>query len=126
VYFNQGSLEATLAGIRQEVIERTPELRGEVIFVDDGSGDNSLTELLELQRAHPGLVRVIKLTRNFGQVSALYAGFSHARGRCVVFLSADGQDPPTSSATCCGSTSRGDTKSWPARGKAATNRCTRY
>ncbi len=93
VYFNEGSLATTLADLKTEVFERNPGLTGEVIFVDDGSGDNSLAELLELQRANPHLVRVIKLTRNFGQVNALFAGFERARGRCAIMLSADGQDP---------------------------------
>jgi glycosyltransferase involved in cell wall biosynthesis len=94
VYFNEGSLASTLQDLRSQVIERNPGRRGEVVFVDDGSGDGSLAELLRLQRDYPALVRVIKLTRNFGQVNALLAGFAQARGRCVVFLSADGQDPP--------------------------------
>jgi dolichol-phosphate mannosyltransferase len=94
VYYNEGSLAPTLDGIRREVIDQVPGRRAEVIFVDDGSGDRSLDELLRLQRDAPGLVRVVKFTRNFGQVSALYAGFGQARGRCVVFLSADEQDPP--------------------------------
>lgn len=93
VYYNEGSLAPTLNDIRTQVIERNPDRRGEIIFVDDGSGDGSLAELLGLQQNYPELVRVIKLTRNFGQVSALLAGFAEARGRCVVFLSADGQDP---------------------------------
>ena len=94
VYFTEGSVGPSFQALLDEVIERTPERRAEVIFVDDGSGDNSLEELLALRRAHPSLVRVIKLTRNFGQVGALYAGFTYARGRCVVMVSADGQDPP--------------------------------
>ena len=62
-------------------------------FVDDGSGDGSLGELLRLRQENPALVRVVQLTRNFGQVAAMYAGFSVARGGCVLPISADGQDP---------------------------------
>jgi dolichol-phosphate mannosyltransferase len=62
--------------------------------VDDGSGDGSFTELQALQTENPSLVRIVKLTRNFGQVSALLAGYSVAKGQCVVSISADGQDPP--------------------------------
>jgi glycosyltransferase involved in cell wall biosynthesis len=93
VYYNEGSLAPTLQDIQSQVIARNPGRSCEVIFVDDGSGDGSLAELLGLQQSYPELVRVVKLTRNFGQVSALLAGFAQARGRCVVFLSADGQDP---------------------------------
>jgi dolichol-phosphate mannosyltransferase len=93
VYFNQENLETTLGSLKADVVDRHPGLRFEVIFVDDGSGDSSLDVLLGLQRKHPALVRVIKLTRNFGQVSAIWCGYSHARGKHVAAMSADGQDP---------------------------------
>jgi dolichol-phosphate mannosyltransferase len=93
VYFNQENLPGTVASLKADVIDANPQLRFELVFVDDGSGDKSLDVLLELQRQHPGLLRVIKLTRNFGQVSAQWCGFSHARGGLVVTMSADGQDP---------------------------------
>jgi dolichol-phosphate mannosyltransferase len=54
-----------------------------------------MDELLQIQKENPGFVRIIDLTRNFGQVSALMAGFAHVRGRCVIAMSADGQDPPS-------------------------------
>jgi dolichol-phosphate mannosyltransferase len=94
VYFNEGCLEKTMQSVKKEVIDNNPELTCEVIFIDDGSRDRSFDELMLIRREHPELVRVIKLTRNFGQASALLAGFNHARGKCVVAMSADGQDPP--------------------------------
>jgi dolichol-phosphate mannosyltransferase len=95
VYYNEGALTRTMDAIRKEVIDANPDRTWEVIFVDDGSGDGSYRELLGLQAQAPaGCVRVIKLTRNFGQVSAILAGMAHVRGRCAVIMSADGQDPP--------------------------------
>lgn len=94
VYYNEGSLEQTMQSLQQQVMAAHPDRTGEVIFVDDGSGDGSLAELLRVKDHYPNKVKVIKLTRNFGQVNALLAGFSHARGNCVIALSADGQDPP--------------------------------
>jgi len=94
VYFNEGSLRTTLEALKSAVFARHADKAFEVIFVDDGSGDNSYAELVALQRENAGLVTVVKLTRNFGQVSAIVAGMSHARGECTVTLSADGQDPP--------------------------------
>jgi glycosyltransferase involved in cell wall biosynthesis len=94
VYYNEGSLRGLLASIYSEVVLANPELTGEVIFIDDGSGDGSFAEMQALRAGHPSLVHVIKLTRNFGQVNALLAGYSIARGSCVVSISADGQDPP--------------------------------
>jgi glycosyltransferase involved in cell wall biosynthesis len=94
VYYNEGSLRGLLAAIWTDVVLAHPELNGEVIFIDDGSGDGSFAEMQALQAENPSLVRIIKLTRNFGQVNALLAGYSMARGKCVVSISADGQDPP--------------------------------
>lgn len=93
VYYNEGMLANTLERIREDVIVAHPSRRFEVVFVDDGSGDGSLRELLELRERHPGLVTVVKLSRNFGQVPAIRCGYEHATGACVVAMSADGQDP---------------------------------
>ncbi len=93
VYYNEGELRTTYEALEREVFTKNPELRGEVVFVDDGSGDGSLAELQELHAEHPETVKVLKLTRNFGQPAARLAGLSYARGRCVVSMSADGQDP---------------------------------
>jgi dolichol-phosphate mannosyltransferase len=95
VYFNEGSLRQTMQMIGEEVLTRNPERRGEVIFVDDGSGDGSLEVLIDLHQRRPEVVRVIKLARNFGQLNAIMAGFAQARGKCVVVMAADGQDPPS-------------------------------
>ncbi len=93
VYFNEGALTQTLAQLKELVVAKNPELTAEIIFVDDGSGDGSFEELKGLHEENPSLVKIVKLTRNFGQVSALTAGFAQAKGRCVVVMSADGQDP---------------------------------
>lgn len=65
----------------------------EAIFIDDGSGDGSLGLLREIA-ARDSRVRVIELARNFGQHSALLAGFRDCRGDIVVTLDADLQNPP--------------------------------
>ena len=93
VYYNEGSLRPTMDALRSEVFEANSGRSCEVIFVDDGSGDDSLRELLELQREDPERVKVIALTRNFGQPYARLAGLERSRGRCVISISADGQDP---------------------------------
>lgn len=68
--------------------------RGEMIFVDDGSPDDSGEVLRRLRQADPEGVTVIQLMRNFGQHNALMCGFRHARGRLVVTLDDDLQHPP--------------------------------
>lgn len=94
VYCNSGSLAATHGQLREKVVERNPQWRGEILFVDDGSTDDSLEQLVAIQGKDPGLVRVIKLTRNFGQLAAILAGYGCARGKCIIAISADLQDPP--------------------------------
>ena len=94
VYYNEGCLWPTFEALRETVLERADGLRGELIFIDDGSGDGSYGELTAIQKKHPALVHVIKLTRNFGQTNAITAGFHYTRSKCVITLSADGQDPP--------------------------------
>lgn len=65
----------------------------EVIFVDDGSGDDSLARLRQASAADPR-VTVLELSRNAGQHAAVVAGFAASRGAVVVTLDADLQNPP--------------------------------
>ena len=65
----------------------------EVIYVDDGSRDNTLN----IARSLPATaidVQVVSLSRNFGKEAALLAGLDHARLGAVVFIDGDGQHPP--------------------------------
>ncbi len=93
VYFNEGSLHKTFDLLQNVVMKNNPNRTFEIIFIDDGSGDDSLAELMELKEAHD-VVRVIKLSRNFGQGAAILAGYTHARGDTVVTIAADLQEPP--------------------------------
>jgi glycosyltransferase involved in cell wall biosynthesis len=66
----------------------------EVVMVDDGSWDGSLSVLTEYALKDPGHVRVISFRRNFGQTAALAAGIDHARGEIIVLLDSDMQNDP--------------------------------
>ncbi len=66
----------------------------EVIFVNDGSRDRSGAMLREQFQKRPDVTRVIYFAGNFGQHMAIMAGFEHVRGRRVVTLDADLQNPP--------------------------------
>ncbi len=74
----------------------TPEIEQalELIFVNDGSPDDSLCTLLALREQFP-FVRVIDLSRNFGQHSAIACGMRKAQGRIVLRMNVDMQDPPS-------------------------------
>ena len=65
----------------------------EIIFVDDGSVDNSFQELSNIH-AHDELVKVIQFRRNFGQSAAFAAGFDAAQGELILTIDADGQNDP--------------------------------
>ena len=75
------------------VLGEAPSLDVEFVCVDDGSRDGTLAVLRELQRGDPRL-RVVALSRNFGQLAATTAGMAEARGDAVVTIDADLQDPP--------------------------------
>jgi dolichol-phosphate mannosyltransferase len=68
--------------------------RFEIIYIDDGSDDGTLTALREAAAADAS-VRYLSLTRNFGHEAALRAGLSYARGRAVIVMDADLEHPPT-------------------------------
>lgn len=74
-------------------LDATPGFDFEIIYVDDGSQDSTLNILRELQQADQR-VKVISLSRNFGQFAALTAGMQHATGDVVALIDADLQDPP--------------------------------
>ncbi len=65
----------------------------EVVYVNDGSRDNSLA-VLEGLRADDPACAIVNLSRNFGKEIAMTAGLDHARGAAVVMIDADLQDPP--------------------------------
>jgi glycosyltransferase involved in cell wall biosynthesis len=79
-----------------EVARRLREQRGlacEIVYVDDGSADDTLGVARTLPAA--GLdVQVVSLSRNFGKEAAILAGLDHARLGAVVFMDGDGQHPP--------------------------------
>lgn len=65
----------------------------EIIFIDDGSKDNSFAEMTVLRKSDSS-VKIIKFRRNFGQTAAFDAGFKHAKGKVIVTLDGDLQNDP--------------------------------
>ena len=88
--------EATLAALFARLYPALDAIgrRYEVIFINDGSRDQSAAILAAQYHARPEATRVILFNGNFGQHRAILAGFAHARGQCVVTLDADLQNPP--------------------------------
>jgi len=65
----------------------------EILFIDDGSTDQTLAAIVAARMREPR-VRALSLSRNFGKEAALSAGLDHARGRAVIPMDVDMQDPP--------------------------------
>ena len=66
----------------------------EIVFVNDGSRDRSVALLREAFDRRPDVTRVVLFAANFGQHRAILAGFASSRGRYVITLDADLQNPP--------------------------------
>ncbi len=77
---------------RLEPVMKGMNRKYEIIFIDDGSRDNSLTVLKTLTSKPE--VLVVELTKNYGQHAAIFSGFSIVRGDIVITLDADLQNPP--------------------------------
>lgn len=92
VYFNESNIPLLYPQLKK-FIDDNDVFDYEIVFVDDGSGDNSYIELLKLREMN-SKIKVIKLSRNFGSHTAILAGLSHCTGDCATMISADLQDPP--------------------------------
>lgn len=93
VFNNEGSLKITYNNNKKALKTFLKEHDYEFIFVDDGSTDNSLQELLSLRKGD-NKVQIIQFSRNFGQKMAVVAGLNEAKGDVTICMSADLQDPP--------------------------------
>lgn len=93
VYNNQGTLRISCEQVLAIHRSDFPHHDIEILFVNDGSRDESWDELISLKREFGDVIRPINLSRNFGQLGALYAGFNNAKGDAVICISADLQDP---------------------------------
>ena len=80
------------------LVEQTVKIFGatsfEIVLVNDGSEDDSETVCAQLAKKFSQSVTFVHLSRNFGEHSAVLAGFTQARGRYVAVLDDDGQNPP--------------------------------
>lgn len=89
----QPYLETMIPILERASAEIAQNGRYEIIFVNDGSKDASLTVIKRLREINPN-IEYISLSRCFGKEAALAAGLSYARGRVVIPLDIDLQDPP--------------------------------
>ncbi len=76
-----------------KVISNLENYEFEMLFINDGSKDNTLKIIKEL-REKDARVSYVDFSRNFGKEVAMIAGLDYAKGDCVIFIDADLQDPP--------------------------------
>lgn len=92
-YQSAGNLIGLLEDIKKAVAN-IRQVSFELLFVDDGSTDNTYEELKQVLEDKSIPSSIIKLSRNFGSYNAFYAGIVHAKGDAIIHLHADGEDPP--------------------------------
>ena len=91
VYYNQDNLLPLYADLKEKVLTKL-DTEYELIFVDDGSKDKSYEVMKDLAKVDKN-IKLVKLSRNFGEHSALLAGLSQCTGDCAVRKAADLQEP---------------------------------
>jgi glycosyltransferase involved in cell wall biosynthesis len=92
VFNEQGSIRLFVDAVNV-AMRPCPDVQLEFVFVNDGSSDATLQELLQVRRGD-GRVHVVDLSRNFGKEAALTAAIDHCSGDMVVPMDVDLQDPP--------------------------------
>ena len=93
-YYNEANIPVTMRELVANESNFPAEVSFEYVFVNDGSGDDTLGALQRAQAEYPGKVRVVNLTANVGSYNAIVAGMAHATGDCQAVITADMQDPP--------------------------------
>lgn len=96
--FNEAEVLGTFYQRATGALSALDGMTYEILFVDDGSRDDSYQQLAQFAAEDPH-IRVLKLSRNFGHQIAISAGIDYAKGDCVVIMDADLQDPPEVVAT---------------------------
>lgn len=89
VYWNEDTIVLLYDDLKNKILEKLDDY--EIVFVDDGSGDNSW-EIMNKIREQDANVQCVKLSRNFGEHSAILAGLSVCTGDCAVTKQADLQE----------------------------------
>lgn len=90
VYYNEDTLMDLYQDLKEKILGRLDSY--EIVFVDDGSGDASWEIMNEIKKLDSDHVRLVKLSRNFGEHAALLAGLSVCDGDCAVTKQADLQE----------------------------------
>jgi len=91
--FNESETVGLFLERIKQVFGKIDTISLDIVFINDGSSDDTLERLIELQKNNPFL-RIVDLSRNFGKEAALTAGLKVASGQVIVPIDVDLQDPP--------------------------------
>src|SRR5262245_24145 len=91
--YNESEVIGLFYNAVRPVLSSLGDVDAEIIFVDDGSSDDTLEQLNQIAEGDPA-VRVCSLSRNFGHQIALTAGLDAAAGDAVIMMDSDLQHPP--------------------------------
>ncbi len=93
VYYNEDTLMMLYKDMEEKILDQLGDY--EIVMVDDGSGDDSYRVMQEIQALDPENVKLVKLSRNFGEHAAILAGLTQCTGDCAVTKQADLQEDST-------------------------------
>ncbi len=93
VYYNEDTLMLLYKDMQEKILTSLGDY--EIVMVDDGSGDDSYKVMQEIQSLDPDHVKLVKLSRNFGEHAAILAGLTQCSGDCAVTKQADLQEDST-------------------------------
>lgn len=90
--YNEEEMLIKAADTLRDVLKQE-EIKYQLVFVDDGSSDNTWSKIEEVTQ-YNGNVKGVHFSRNFGKEAAIFAGLAHSDGDCVVVMDCDLQHPP--------------------------------
>lgn len=93
VYYNADTLMLLYKDMEEKILDQLGDY--EIVMVDDGSGDESFSVMQQIRDLDPQHVKLVKLSRNFGEHAAILAGLSQCTGDCAVTKQADLQEDST-------------------------------
>lgn len=91
--YNEQEVLELLYDRLQKIIDEQSKYNFEILFVNDGSKDDTL-KIIQNLRKNDNRICYLNLSRNFGKETAMIAGLDYSKGDCVVIIDADLQDPP--------------------------------
>ena len=93
-YFNEDNIPVTTRELVANEANFPADVTFEYVYVNDGSGDDTLGALRRAQNLYPSRIKIVDLAGNVGSYNAVVAGMAHASGDCLAIITADLQDPP--------------------------------